>query len=223
MKRTQLNFAIDAAAFAAFLFLLSTGLLLRYQLTAGSGGLNAAGSGRGAAHRPITLLWGWTRHDWGQIHYWIAGLLIAILAVHLVLHWKWIICVVRGTRAEASGSRFAVGVVSLVALVLMAAAPLLTSLERVTRGELRQQQLELGPESATSDSTKDLRGSMTVAEVARATNLSVPEFVDAMGFPKNVGPNERIGRLLRQRGQQMSDLRRVLGPDESIAIKEREP
>jgi hypothetical protein len=64
---------------------------------------------------------------------------------------------------------------------------------------------------------------MTVAEVARATNMSVAELVDAMDFPKNIGPNERIGHLLRQRGQQMSDLRRVLTPDESFVIKETEP
>jgi hypothetical protein len=216
MKRTQLNFAIDAAAFAAFLFLLSTGLLLKYQLVAGSGGLHPVGHGRGAADRPITLLWGWTRHDWGQIHYWIAGLLIAILAVHLILHWKWIICVVRGTRAEASGSRFAVGLVSLAALVLMAAAPVFAPLERVTRGELQRQH----PGSATSNWTKDLRGSMTVAEVARTTNLSVAELVDAMDFPRNVDPNERVGRLLRQRGQQMSDLRKILGADDNPATKE---
>jgi hypothetical protein len=221
MKRTQLNFAIDAAAFAAFLFLLSTGLLLRYQLAAGSGGLHAVGSGRGASERPIALLWGWTRHDWGQIHYWIAGLLIAILAVHLVLHWKWIICVVRGTRAETSGARFAVGIVSLAALVLMAAAPLFAPLERVPRGELQRQQSR--PESATSNATNNLRGSMTVAEVATASDLSVAELVDAMDFPKSVDPNERIGRLLRQRGQQMSDLRRVLGLDERFSIKESEP
>jgi len=219
MKRTQLNFAIDAGAFAAFLFLLSTGLLLRYQLPPGSGGLDAVGTGRGAAERPVTILWGWTRHEWGRIHYWIAGLLIAILAVHLALHWKWIVCVVGGTRSDASGLRFGLGLASLAALVLIAAAPLVAPRVLVTRGELRQQLA--APEAALEPST-ELKGSMTLAEVAAATNLSVPEVLTEMGLPAEAAPNERIGRLLRQHGLQMSDLRRILGPDKTIGAKEAE-
>ena len=70
MKRTRLNFVIDAAAFAVFLFLVSTGMLLRYQLPPGSGGLHGRGVGYGESQQPVLLLWGWTRHQWGEIHYW---------------------------------------------------------------------------------------------------------------------------------------------------------
>jgi hypothetical protein len=215
MKRTQLNFAIDVAAFAAFLFLLTTGLLLRYQLPAGSGGLHATGVGRGAAERPVTLLWGWTRHDWGDLHYWIAGLLVAILAVHLVLHWKWIVGIVRGTRSEASGLRFGLGLASLLALLLLAAAPVLAPTESVTRGELQQQQ--------HSAAETELRGSMTVREVAEATGLSVTELLESVELPADASPDERIGRLLRRHGLQMSDLRQPANSDESTSIQETEP
>ena len=64
---------------------------------------------------------------------------------------------------------------------------------------------------------------MTLAEVADATNSSVSKILDLLGLPANVGPNERIGRLLRQRGLQMSDLRQILQSNESIAKKETEP
>jgi hypothetical protein len=217
MKRTQLNFAIDAGAFAVFLFLLSTGLLLRYHLPPGGGRLDAVGTGQGAAERPVTILWGWTRHEWGQIHYWIAGLLITVLAVHLALHWKWIVCVVGGARSDASGLRFGLGLASLAALVLVAAAPLLAPRVLVTRGELRQQLA--APEAALEPST-ELKGSMTLAEVATATNLSVSEVLNEMDLPSDVAQNERIGRLLRQHGLQMSDLKRILGSDDTIETKE---
>ncbi len=138
MKRPQLNFVIDAAAFVAFLSLLSTGLLLRYQLPPGSGGLAGRGTGRGESSRSITLLWGWTRHDWGEFHFWIAVALIAVLAVHLFLHWKWIVCVVRGTHNQASGWRFGLGLSALVALLILAAMPLIATTERATRQQLRQ-------------------------------------------------------------------------------------
>lgn len=209
MKRTQWNFAIDVAAFVAFLLLFSTGLLLRYQLPPGSGRLQGMGSGHGAADRPVTVLWGWTRHEWGEVHFWIAGLLVAILAVHLVLHWKWIVCVVKGTRSDASGMRFGIGLVSLVGLLLLAAMPLLAPTQRVTRGELQQQG---GLEAAETESawTTELRGSMTVQEVAEAGNMTVGELLDRLKLPADTAKDERIGRVLRRHGLQMHEVRQSL-------------
>ncbi len=210
MTRTKLNVAIDAAAFVAFLFLLSTGLMLQYQLPVGSGGVQGRGMGRGAAEREISLLWGWTRHDWGQIHYWIAGALVAVLAVHVVLHWKWIVCVMRGTHSDASGFRFGVGLASMIGLVLLAAVPFIAGTEQKTRGELRQTP-ESGSEHIGADESNELRGSMTVAEVAKATHLSVAELLGKLKLPEDAAPDARMGRLLRQHGMQMSDVHRILG------------
>jgi hypothetical protein len=138
MKRTHVNALIDAVAFLAFLLLLSTGFILEYQLPPGSGGLQGFGMGRGASHRMVHLLWGWTRHEWGQVHYWIALSMMAVLAVHLVLHWKWIVCTVRGTHTDASGYRFVLGVVGLVFAILLSIAPFLSDTTAMTRGELRE-------------------------------------------------------------------------------------
>jgi len=220
MKRTQLNFAIDVAAFVAFLFLLSTGLLLRYQLPAGSGGRHPGGSGRGAADRSVTLLWGWTRHDWGYIHYWIAGLLVAILAVHVALHWKWIVCVLRGAQGDTSGLRFGIGLASLLALMLLVAAPLLAPLVRLNRHDLQREQSTAS--SQDHSAAIEIRGSMTLNELAQATNRPVAQLLSELNLPTDVAPNERLGRLLRQHGLQMSDLRQILGADDYVAANEKE-
>jgi len=214
VKRTQWNFVIDAAAFVAFLLLFSTGLLLRYQLPPGSGRLQGAGTGHGAAERPVTVLWRWTRHEWGEVHFWIAGALVAILAVHLILHWKWIVCMVQGTRSDASGLRFAIGLASLVGLLLLAAAPLFAPTQSVQRGELQQQG---SPPEAQADWTADLRGSMTVREVAEAGGMTVDELLRLLKLPADTSPSERFGRLLRRHGLQMHDLRQSLreGVDEN--------
>jgi len=143
MKRSNLNFLVDAASFVAFLFLLSTGLLLRYQLPPGSGGLEGRGTGSNAAYRLVTLLWDRTRHDWGEIHFWIAVALVTVLALHLFLHWKWIVCAIRGTQSHASGWRFGLGLVSLLALLILAVMPLVAPTERATRHQLQQQTSEM--------------------------------------------------------------------------------
>lgn len=152
MKRTHANALIDLLAFLTFLLLVSTGIILEYQLPPGSGGLEMHGPGRGAGHRTVLLLWGWTRHDWGQAHYWIAVVMLSILACHIVLHWKWIACTLRGTKGNASGYRLAFGITGLLFATLLSLAPVVTNTSTMTRDELRK----LAEPSTPIDDTGDL-------------------------------------------------------------------
>lgn len=77
--------AADVAAFVSFLFLLSTGGLLRWILPPGRGG-----GGRGWRAASAPEVWGLTRHEWGSLHFWISLVFLAAIALHLSLHWKWI-------------------------------------------------------------------------------------------------------------------------------------
>ncbi|MGD9636224.1 MAG: DUF4405 domain-containing protein [Pirellulales bacterium] len=153
MKRVHLNAVVDAGAMLAFMLLASTGFVLRIQLPPGSGDVYGRGMGRGAMQRSIELLWGWTRHEWGDIHYWIALGLLVVLSFHLFLHWKWIVSVVRGTKSEASGWRFGIGLFSLAMTTLLVCLPLLTNTSTTTRQQLQHERSEskgeLGTESAS--------------------------------------------------------------------------
>lgn len=80
MNRTIINIIIDLVAALLFLGMIATGYLLRYPLPPGS---NKSHS-----------LWGLTRHQWGDIHFWISLGLLAVLLVHLALHWNWIVTVI---------------------------------------------------------------------------------------------------------------------------------
>lgn len=139
MKRTHFNALVDAAAMLAFMLLASTGFVLQHQLPPGSGELAGRGMGRGAMQRSIELLWGATRHEWGVIHYWIAWALVLILSVHLVLHWKWIVCMIKGTKSEASGWRFALGLFSFVVVTVLLSLPLVSKTTTTTRRELLEE------------------------------------------------------------------------------------
>jgi hypothetical protein len=150
MKRTQLNALIDAAAMVAFMLLASTGFVLQHQLPPGSGELAGRGVGRGAMQRSVELLWGATRHEWGTVHYWIAWALVLILSVHLLLHRKWIVCTVKGTKSEASGWRFALGLFSFLVVTVLLSLPLVSSTTTTTRRELLQQRTNTAePEQGT--------------------------------------------------------------------------
>jgi hypothetical protein len=208
VKHTHLNFAIDAFAFAAFLALLSTGLLLSYVLPPGSGSLEGFGQGHGVERRPINLVWSLTRHEWGSIHFWIAVGLVAILATHLALHWKWITCVVRGNRSDASGLRFGLGLAATTALVVLIAMPLFAPVTQQTRSQLKQ--AGASQQSLGSIGTDQIRGSTTIAEAARLAGLTVSELIDHLQLPDNVAPSDAVGPTLRQNGMRMCDLRQLL-------------
>jgi len=33
-----------------------------------------------------------TRHEWGAVHFYLAILFVALMVVHIILHWTWIKC-----------------------------------------------------------------------------------------------------------------------------------
>lgn len=119
MTRPIWNRIVDAIAFAAFVLLTATGVLERYLLPPRSG--------------RFTTIWGLDRHDWGSIHYGIAIVFLGAVAVHLVLHWRWIACAIRGRESEASGARWALGLVAALALFALALAPFLSPIETTPR------------------------------------------------------------------------------------------
>ncbi len=210
MKRTTLNFVIDALAFAGFVLLSATGLIERYVLPPGSGGLHGVGTGFGAGERPVTILWGLTRHQWGEIHFWIAIGLMGVLAVHLFVHWRWIVCVVRGRPREGSGLRVALGIVGLFALLTVAASPFLSTKETVPRSELRGRSGPALPPALEEDVTTRIRGSMSLRDVEEATGTPVEYLKERLGLPQTVSPDERLGRLQRTYGIRITEVRRAV-------------
>ncbi len=145
LNRPEANLIIDVVAFLCAVFLIATGLLLEYTLPPGSGRLGTEGfaAGPGGMQRPILLLWGLTRHEWGNIHFYAAIALMAALSLHLILHWQWIACMIKGKPREASGVRVAVGILGVLSLLAFVIALFLSSPDRMPRGrvlEERQQQ-----------------------------------------------------------------------------------
>jgi hypothetical protein len=215
MKRPQLNFVVDAASFVAFLLLLTTGLALRYQLPPGSGGLEGHGGGPGSADRTVTLLLGLSRHEWGSIHFWIAVVLLAVLALHVALHWNWIICIVRGKQQQSSGWRLGLGIASLLALIVLATVPLAAPTEPTSRQQLQDEVAQ--PEIPGTPISNQFRGSSTLAEIAAETGIPVDELRDQLGLPPDASAAARIGPLLRESGKHMSDLRRLVARQAAAA------
>ena len=191
MRKSNVNFFVDAVAFAAFVFLTATGVLVRYVLPPGSG--------------HFSKLWGMDRHAWGQIHFWIAVALMGALALHLLLHWRWVVSMVKGRPREGSGVRVALAVVGVLALAGLAVAPFLGQVEPTGEPPHR---IRSG-EHPTSTAYQ-IDGSMTLREVQQRTGVSSEVVLRELGLPLNVPTDERLGRLRRRYGFEMHDVREVV-------------
>ena len=64
--------------YLSFCGLIGTGALLEWKLVPGSEG----------GHGLIVL--GMTRHEWGDIHFWMAVVCVGATLAHLVLNWAWL-------------------------------------------------------------------------------------------------------------------------------------
>ena len=87
MKKITVNFIVDSIGFVVLLGIVYTGVIIKYVLPPGSGGHGHRG-GRGG--NEVKELWDMTRHEWGDIHFYLSLAFIVIIIVHLVLHFKWI-------------------------------------------------------------------------------------------------------------------------------------
>ena len=97
MKKDTVNYILDSLAFLAMSIVLSTGLMLKYLFPHGRG--PGFGGGFGQGRLSHTLL-GLNRHDWGEVHFYVSLFLVATVAAHLALHWRWIVAVAWGKMAQ---------------------------------------------------------------------------------------------------------------------------
>ena len=190
MKKSNQNFIIDTLAIIAFLFLTTTGVLMRYMLPPGSGKHNT--------------IWNLDRHEWGAIHFWLSVAFFSILALHLIYHWRWIIKVASGKPRNYSGNRVLLGVVGFIVVVLLAVAPLVTPVETASKSE------EHTTEASHENEIKTIKGSMTLNEVEKATGVPAIYIIESLGLPNTVYPNEKLNTLKNTYSFEMSVIRNLV-------------
>lgn len=210
MKRNTLNLLIDLVSAIVMFGMIATGLIIRFALPPGSG--------------RSRLLWTWGRHDWGDVHFWLAVAAGVLLLVHVALHWQWVCNMTLHFFRRAEGDRAypgalgrnIAGAVLVVMLIGMFAgfnwiarisvqtASGGTELRAVGGAEPGQDRGGQGGENSA------IRGSMTLAEVAVAGGIPVNKLRTALGVPATVSPEERLGRLRQQYGFTMEQVREAV-------------
>jgi len=84
MNKVRLNYWLDAVIALAFVMSALSGMVF---LFTGSGGYQG---GHNADFQ--TTILGISRWTWSDLHTWASLVMIAGVGLHLILHWKWIVC-----------------------------------------------------------------------------------------------------------------------------------
>jgi len=122
-NKAKVNLVIDALMFINMALIAGLGFLMKFVLLPGREKVLKYGAN-------IDLfLFGLDRHQWGTVHLYASFTLLALLAVHIVLHWSWI----TGTLThliESRAVRITVAVVFVLICTGLFALPLLVSPEK---------------------------------------------------------------------------------------------
>jgi len=136
MDKSKLNFVIDALMFLCMMAMAGLGFLMRYVLPSGRDAWANYGS-------KLQFSWlGWDRHDWGDIHLYLAFTLLSLLVLHIILHWSQILGLFHRLVPD-SGRRYLIAVIFLVLSLLLICFPfLITPDKEAPRGGGRRSQVD---------------------------------------------------------------------------------
>ena len=220
MKRNTLNFLVDLISALVLLGIIATGLVVRFVLPPGSG------HGR--------VLWGLDRHEWGDVHFWVAVAAGVLLLVHVALHWQWVcLTAVRlfrrrggehgypsGIGRNLSGAALVVGLIGLFAgFVWFAQANVKATGEG---GRYRGREERAPAVQSKQGSEEWIRGSMTLREVSEASGIPVDRLRTKLGLPSTISADERLGRLRQQYGFSMDQVRKIVTKEQKAAGPSRQ-
>lgn len=98
-NKGMILFWTDLASAITFMALIITGAVLNWILPHGMG---RQGGGRGGQAQFLAF----SRHDWGELHFWIAAASVVLLVFHVAMHVGWVTTSARRylMRSKRSGN-----------------------------------------------------------------------------------------------------------------------
>ncbi|MCU4175644.1 DUF4405 domain-containing protein [Carboxylicivirga sp. N1Y90] len=236
MKKSTINYFIDALLLLCLCAITGIGILIKYTLPPGRSKWAEFGSNH-------NMLWlNMDRHQWGQIHFIISMVLIALLVFHIALHWSFVTNVTK-RLIKSSSIKIVYTALFITLSALFISFPFFVS---PTLGSefKHSQHLKVNSETAvktheatnetivvsdvvnvnTSQVTKhashkdsdhryqshEINGRMTLQEVAETYNVPLSFFKKELELPDGIDHAAKLGRLRKQYGFHMSDVDKVI-------------
>lgn len=228
MKRSTLNFIINAIMFICMAAITGIGFILKYNLIHGSERWKVYGD------NVELFLFGIDRHQWGNIHLILGISLLALLALHIILHWKLVTCVYNRLFQK----KLLYKVLTILFVIICFLFMLCPFIMKPTIGEIQHrggkhteqinqktkednhisksynQETKSNKKShkdhVNSDSSVQIRGFMTLDEVSEKYNIPTEELMKKLGIPTSVSSKQRLSLLKKEYHFEMSKIEKII-------------
>ena len=204
MNKNKLKYVVDSLLFICVVGIAFIGILLGFVIPEGP-------SGSESSKYFLNL----HRHQWGNIHLYLSIAFVVLIIIHLILSWKWI--KVQAVKIFKKGWKAALLLTVCVAVLVIFLAWIFYPKEPGAyrdygRGSGRKGlhlQKNIGQISYNQNEVI-VTGKMTMEDLEKATGLSMNRIIEVLGLPSNISGNETLGRLGKEYGFSLVELRNIL-------------
>jgi hypothetical protein len=121
-RRTKnyINYVLEVFLFVSILGIVISSYIVWFVLPRGGGAhgwIFCQMFGYGSTGNQVFVL-GWPRYVWIEIHSWMGVALAAIILVHIILHWKWILETTKRVKGYVIGQMTRVKELYITAVIL---------------------------------------------------------------------------------------------------------
>ena len=234
MSKSKINFLIDSLMFLCMAAIAGIGFLMKIVLIPGEDRWIKYGK-----NVEIYVL-NMDRHQWGTVHLVIALVLLGLLLLHIILHWKLIVGLFSKLITNKSTRKlitvvfvfisvflflFAFFVKPEIGKIIQGHGRLVTDENIVSETEIadihdnktaveEDNIIENTEESHErhnrSDRDIEIRGYMTIGEVSLANDVPSSYIKKKLNIPETVSDNQSLGVLRREYGFRMSDIEKII-------------
>ena len=201
--KPKVNFVIDAVMFLCMMAMLGIGLLMRFVLIPGKARLLQYG-------RDVDLyLAGMDRHEWGRIHLIIGCVLLGLLVLHIILHWKMILNMYGRLIGRKRARRIVTAVfISACVSAVVSSFVVGPEVRERARGEGRHaaEHTYLGKGGVAIE----VRGHMLLTEVAGRYDIPIEYLKSHLGMATSTSDEDKLAWLGRRYGFRMSEVERTI-------------
>jgi len=228
--RDKINLLIDLLLTLALALIAGIGLLIKYILPPGRERILKYGE-----NKDLFFL-GMDRHQWGEVHLVAAYVMLALLLLHILFHWKAILCLVRKAISPVWLRRPLWAIIGVLCLAFFLFAFFISPEQREASDFLHRHahsaaakmminqdlnasgpEKELSSEAPKTDHGQEhlhmdgdhssLNGRMTLADAAKQFGIDLDEVKKRLGLPADVDSLETLGRLRKAYGFTMQEAR----------------
>ncbi len=221
MNKSKYNFIINFLMFFCMTAMIGLGLLIKYILLPGKERWIVYGDN-------VDLYFlGLDRHEWGTIHLIIGFVLLGLLILHIIIHWKMILALYSKLIKNKS-ARKVITIVLIIVCVLLATFPffIIPDIQELGRNQKHNVSLQGNFENQKinsehqnhdlingsvkkhhhSKTSIEVKGYMKLSEVASKYNVPCSYLKKNLGIPQSTSDDQKLGWLRKKYDFKMSEV-----------------